>query len=151
MSQDYELPGGVTIEVYDDGKASCSFTYRFVVEWRPTFSEALDAAEAVLKDELAERSAALRRIREIRAERGLGRLVWERSKRGVLVAEPAAGALRFEVERMVDGQWWADAASRSNASAMCMKHPTEAAAKAQCEEWFAEWLDRAGLEVRHGR
>jgi len=142
MAEDYELPGGVVVIDEADG-AFCAFPYG-VVTPKATLAEALDAAETVLRSELAERSAALERIREIRAERGIGRLVWERRKNGVLVAEPAAGALRFAVERMENGQWLVDGPRKLT------KHRTEAAAKAQCEEWFAEWLDRAGLEVRHG-
>jgi len=149
MAEEFNFITGASIEA-DGGRWSVVFPGA-VLEIRDTLAEALDAVETVTKARADDCAAALRRIREIRASRRLGRLVWEAAGEGAQHARAGGGMLLYWVfapPREVDGAVWR--AKSIDGEQRWAFGETEAAAKAQCEEWFAEWLDRAGLEVRHG-
>ena len=126
----YSLPDGSTLEAEDlDGLRS-----------------ALAAAERVTES-LAEACAAtLQRIREIRVKHGLGLLVWGPDMYGSQVARMADGILIYYVRTPStnsDQKWLAQASHGLEDPAWCA---SEAEAKAVCEQWYSEWLERAGLQ-----
>ena len=114
-----------------------------------TLAEQLDAMERSYKERAEECAEGLAAVRRIRVEAGLGGLEWEGSAAemySTTEASVANGMLRLEMTRY-----------QHNFSASWCAGPhvtridvcdTEAVAKAACEQWFADWLERAGLEVR---
>ena len=104
----------------------------------------LNAAQAHYEAQAVTAAEGLAAVRRIRVEAGLGVLEWTTHGDGCRRARAANGLVRYEVAEM-RSEWTAD---DFFSDTPWTKHPTEAAAKAACEQWFAAWLERAGLEVR---
>lgn len=147
MAEEFNFITGASIEA-DGGRWSVVFPGA-VLEIRDTLAEALDAVETVTKARADDCAAALRRIREIRAERGL--LVWQEDRDTFRAW--AREKVRFTVWRTRDQprEYALDVSPHDTNLAPIFSLrglPTSSAAKSACEQWFREWLDRAGLEVR---
>ena len=135
---EYTLPGENTISRLTDGRwvdDACR---------AGTLLECLDRLQFHYETAAATAADGLAAVRRIRVEAGLGLLEWTLVSPGCWRATAANGAVRYEVT-FVDGHWWADEGSSSR---LWEQRLTETDAKAACEQWCADWLERAGLEVR---
>ena len=147
----YQLPDGVAFG--PDDERECGWGWSGFTAHSPRdkpcdapvdLSALLNAAQAHYEGRAATAAEGLAAIRRIRVEAGLGLLEWTLVSPGCWRATAANGAVRYEVT-FVDGHWWADEGSSSR---LWEQRLTETDAKAACEQWYADWLERAGLEVR---
>lgn len=111
-----------------------------------TLADQLDAMERSYKERAEECAEGLAAVRLIRVEAGLGVLEWVQPCDGVWSAVAAGGLFKYGIDERSDGRFVATVVVGPEDRRMCCS--SIAAAKAACEQWYADWLERAGLEVK---